>query len=241
MVEVSSFPENEIASRLHHEGLVFESTKKFGAAHEKFADARSLLLPGNTDFDNPMKPAAILQLARIDRDDGFTFAREAISKNGEPEKLKEGFNMMRGAKQSTEDLIARGLFSFSIEAWRKLMSEHGATIGTLFRLSVINHVVLEGVADNTPVEAYTQPAWSFLIRGSNYYYAANHAMNVARYERITVNGADAARWFGRAGFTAIGAFSHDRANAWNVSRTVAARLPQLRTKRAARASINSRP
>ncbi len=240
MVKVQGFPEQSDASRLHSEGLDFELAKNFRAAHKKFDQARSMLLPEGINSGDYLAPSAMLQVARVDRDDAFTFGRESM-RGKSAEKLSQAFSMMRGSEQSTKDLVEMGILNFSHEAWAKLMSEHGATIGTLFRLSVINKVVLDGVADDTPVDAYKDDAWHFLLRGSDYYYAASHAMNVARYERIIGNGDAVARWLGRAACTAAGALRQDKANAWNASRTVAARLPQLRSKRAARASVISRP
>jgi hypothetical protein len=221
---LTEFTIHKAADMAHKVGLDLEKIGDFPAAHQNFGHAHDLLDIGLVDYPND--PSLSLQLARVKRDDGFTSAREALQKD-RPQKLAEALRTLRISAEHSGKLADQGHQEFSPSAWAYLQAEHGATLAALFRIAVIDEVVFKGMVDTTTPDYYRDDPWRLLTRGSNWYYLASHAMNVARWERMRGRPLAMGRWIVRAAGSVIGAALYDRANEKPALETFSSRLPYL--------------
>lgn len=229
-----SFTVDPEAAEQHGLGLKYEVHGAYHLAHDQFFEAaRTLKRSGLAQRD---KPSTTLQLAHIQRDDGFTLTREAIATTKASQANLLLFNSYRktvGSEVAINSLLNQGVEAFTPEAWALLQSEYGATLGHAYRIAVVNHLLFsDAVTVISKPELFTDGpaemnAWQYLSRGSNRYYAANFAMNAARYETTQAHRRQAGLWVTRAAMQLPTALAHDRPNLLDTTLTLGGRLPHV--------------
>src|SRR5258707_188486 len=138
-MKINAFEVNSIAAIEHGRGSQLEKAHDYPAAHAAFNDAIDIL-----SGDEP-SPSTDLQTARIMRDDGFTYVREYIANNGDSLVYHTAVNTIGSSLALTTGLHKQGEAEYSADAWRYLLSEHGATVGLIGRLLTVRAVVLDRV------------------------------------------------------------------------------------------------
>ena len=144
---------------------------------------------------------------------------------------------------ATTSLIDLGEEEFEEESWRLLQSEHGATLDLADRISVVNEIPLDRLAEVIPLPHYSltkDTTWDYLLSGSNYDYSTSRAMDAARYERTKESGLHR-DWLERAKEQLELAQQNDSVNAPAIRRTIMRRTPPLASKWLAVLDITNRP
>lgn len=197
------------AQALHQHGLDLEvDGGDFAAAHTAFAAAEQRLESLESTDD------VRLQTARITRDDGFTYVREALASAG-----GEGASQQDSLFEKAESRLIGSMLIAAVltkkrapesRRERELFSEYGATIGVLGRMVVAQQVSSgdlplkrgnrEALAAIRNKQSYfgRDGAHGYLKQGSNMYYLVSNAMHGARAERLNGKPAHIAPWLGRA-------------------------------------------
>ena len=238
-----SFLKDRAAEKLHQQGLAHALTGDFSKAHSLLADARRTVHESSITYDLPSR---LLQLAGIERDNAFTFTREAIAADN-PSLLDPSYRKLFGVRDSTATLVKQGKLAFTSEDWAHLESEHGANLDLMFRVATVNKVIFNSAVSVIPVpEKHLAgdpewDAWQHLPNGSNRYFSASHAMNVARYEFIEGRAENVALWVHRAVLQLPAAIAYDPSNVIDVARTIVGRRHTTRDMPTALASVSSRP
>lgn len=229
--------ENPEARAIHSQGLEEALAGNFDTAHDMFAQAIGALgeETGTLFYDR----ARQFQWDLIDRDDGFTYVREAIAKES-PESLWIGERLLA---HSADDLEAIGrearLFLPKYDR-KRLYSEIGQTRGLQARAVTVEAVKFDDEVE-IPLNDY-RAAYSILARGLNQYFTANHAMAAARAELIARgHSLKLAQWVAIAAIAGAKSALADTSNTLPAVKTVVGRLPSLKSQEAARASVIEKP
>ena len=182
------FVKDELAASQHSDGFNLALMGDFAQAHEMLELARRSARI--SDFLSQHIPSRTLQLSQINRDEAFTMTREAIDSRGKI-LLEDSYHKMVTCIFATTSLIDLGEEEFEEESWRLLQSEHGATLDLADRISVVNEIPLDRLAEVIPLPHYSltkDTTWDYLLSGSNYDYSTSRAMDAARYERTKESG-----------------------------------------------------
>lgn len=239
---MSAFEVNDSARRQHEQGLRSEREGEFAKAHTAFESAQAILA------DLPDSPDVVIQRARIQRDDGFTFVRSAIARR-EVDDLGAGEKQLDESIAKTLLMIIRSKNTYPGKElplklgrgqWRELLSEHGATVGLAARLATVKEVIFDQPHSSPPSEVYSA-ASSILLKGGNGYYMVSNAMSAARQARIDSRVVEMSEWIGIASISVALSPLLDINNAAAASRTFASRLSYLKTKNVAIESVSKKP
>ncbi|MBX4199286.1 hypothetical protein KW789_00105 [Candidatus Saccharibacteria bacterium] len=238
---VEAFTENARARDLHSLGLEAALGRKdYATAYQLFDEAtRALGVPLSQSLHS--ESSLKLQGARIIRDKGFTSLREALY-GQDYGRLEEAHHSLVDSETMSAQMVQRGNETYSPEAWRFLISEHGATLGLLGRLATVCEVVQVPIEDVYEAEDYYDTAHKvFLSEGVNKYYQTSNAINAARHERINGRLTAAGIWMGRAALSVRQAKKHDPSNYEQARKTYTQRRAYLKSKRTAAASVLTKP
>lgn len=243
VVDTHAFQEHGGALGLHVLGLEAELHGDYPEAHAYFDRALVML-----DRVPPTVDVAV-QSARIQRDDGFTYARSAI-KTHDPSELDRAEQVIEQSSGKTLlQVIKAGNTSpgpepplrLSRKQSRELRSEHGSTMSLMGRLATIREVVFgERDEDNPPEETF-DAAHDWLRQGSNGYYRVSNAMAAARQERINKHPGQMRRWLARAAMGIAWSATFDQTNLKDAARTFGSRLRHVRSYQAAVESVSVKP
>ena len=236
-----SFTENSRAADLHRLGLEAALERKdYLAAHNLFDEAlRSLSVPLSRQL---YKDSSLtLQRAKIIRDKGFTSIREGLH-TGDYGHLDDAHHSLISSERMSAQLVHREQHIYSADAWKFLLSEHGATLGLLGRLATVCEVVQVPIHDIYEAEEYYDTAHqNFLSEGVNKYYQTSNAINAARHERLEGRLNTTGIWLGRAALSVRQAKKHDPSNYEPARKTYRQRRAYLKTKKTAARSVLVKP
>lgn len=241
---------NPEAQQYHEVGLMAELSGSYTQAHDLFDNALLVLANG------PQTLETVVQSARIERDDGFTYVRAAIGES-KPSLLDRAESSVSFAAENVGWLVigiesngADAPLDISEAAGKEVLAEYGATVSLLGRIATVKEVMLGGDArSESEVSAHhsneEQPhyymAHNILRRGNNGYYRVSNAMVAARQERLNRRPPKVAMWLGRAvtglAWTALKDPSNLRASVM----TVANRARHLRNYHVAVKSVTAQP
>lgn len=246
------------AGKLHMAGLEAARAGQFGEAHEQFDQAQTRLA------QEPETVNRLVQSARIERDRGFTYVREAAARR-ESAILELGRTTLNRSLDATAPFLSTLRYPLPLGAdalgrearvhqttkrsRREIFAEHGATLALLGRLATVNMVIQDiSATEETPAaitNADEQQAYGLahdLLRiGTNGYYRVNNAMNAARQEWLNGRVLHAGVWVARAsaglGWTVL----RDSQNLLPTTRTFLKNLSHLRSYTAAKDSVLIKP
>jgi hypothetical protein len=247
--------ENPEAARFHGLGLQAQLEGDYDEAHENLSEAASIL--GDTT-----SLAGQVQRARIRRDVGFTYVRQAVDDDSsklvvaaeamldislgdtKAAMLGEKFRELTGTEREGSTLAR--------EIRREVLAEHGATLGLLGRTATVRAVLLgvdtRGNGDEARQARTEEQKWygrdyahGLLKQGNNGYYWVSNAMNGARKEIINGQQLRAGKWMVRATEGLAWTARHDRRNLAAAQKTFLGRLPYLRSYDAAKDSVLVKP
>lgn len=245
-------------ARQHHEaglGAALGPDSDFGEAMEHFEEAEAVLESAEVTVDSQV------QLARIWRDKGFTILRRALLLE-DADIVPVARKLLTSSAKLTE--VAAGqtgelpydpagvtsAHGTRKHARREIFAEHGATLGTLARMTTAEEVLLGTVTagdDEAAVDArlndqaYYGAAHDFLTIGSNGYYLVSNAMCGARQEVLNGQRLGSKVWLARAARGLAWTSVHDGRNAAQAFGTAARRSLHLRSYDAAKASVIAKP
>ena len=253
LIGARALVENPEAMLLHTEGLDAEMNGDFASVHESFTVAQAILatLPETMD--------TITQSARIVRDNGFTYVREAIHKS-DTSLLRAASLCINDSIEATAPIVSGTIFAWpeapssvtntAKRGRREVITEHGATVSLLGRLSTVKSVML-GIDTRTDEPSAVQArsidqqgyalAHDLLRRGNNGYYRVSNAMMGARQERLNGRLPHAFVWLGRAASGVAWTAVRDPRNFKSTILTVGNRLRDIRSYKAAHDSVLVRP
>jgi hypothetical protein len=250
-IETATFVLDERAQQLHQAGLAAELQASFTDARICFAGALDILA------EQPQTLDIYVQTARIQRDEGFTFVREALTRQAPLPFSRAETTLGRSARMTgfllgetrPPDGIDIPAESMSKAQQRELLAEHGATINLLGRLATARQT-LSGqdgafatfrALNSRQRRNWYELAHAFHREGSNGYYRVSNAVTGARAERMGGDLPHLVRWLGRAaaglGWTA----AHDRRNLLRASLTFSSRTLHLATPGTATRSVRVKP
>lgn len=250
---------NHFADKYHQAGLEAELSKDFVGAYANFDNA-SRVLNDKSKTDRTIDTQ--VQLARIERDHGFTFVREALHTSNEIGKYETRFvfgsnssndfiypylenarEHLYASKGSTDSMIKELKGDQPnprlLEARADIFAEHGATLGLLGRLATAEQTMLIAKAD-TDCPEYSK-AHLFLTQGNNGYYLVSNAMNAARHQRINGNTSESFSWLVKADKGILWTAKHDRSNLKAATLTAGSRTLDLLTRSKAIESVYTKP
>ncbi len=229
----------------HKAGLKYEGYSAFSDAHNSFAKARKVIkssLLARTDARS-----AELQLARVNRDDAFATAREAIETTSST-RLVASARQMIGAELAAFSLFGERVDDLALKAKEYLEAEYGSILSAGFRISEVNEITFRGKETIIPKtggyindDDQKRNAWYHLSRGNNLTYRALHAMIVARHELIVGNEQAMLDWHlrGLAQIALAQQYAPDGLE--DIRETMIVREPQLLSQRVAVASVACLP
>lgn len=249
---------NPYADKYHQAGLEAELSKDFIGAYANFNNADRVL---NDESKTVRTVDTQIQLARIERDYGFTFVREALHVSNEIGKYETRFvfgsnssddvvypylesarGHLYGSKGSTDSMIKELKGDKPnprlLEAKADIFAEHGATLSLLGRLATAGQIMLIEGDPNCP--EYLK-AHNYLKQGNNGYYLVSNAMTAARHERINSNTSESLSWLVKAGQGIFWAARHDRFNLKAATLTAGKRTLDLLTRSRAIESVYTKP
>lgn len=262
MAHLETLTINPEAQRLHSIGLQAGLDGEYVVAYKQFDNALQLLATADmmrSDGglqDNGLKNIdSDVQVAHIVRDKGFTYAREAITKNDTvffdlaQERVTESFNTTKpivkniyGSRGTWPDLSKLK----PTRRHEQIISQHGATVSCMARITTAR-AVMEGVdtrhdeeVANGIVEPY-EDAHDLLRLGNNGYYLVSNAMTAARQERLNGNLPEVTRWLARAANGLMWTGLHDHDNIKAATLTAASRVRHLRSHQVAEDSVFVKP
>lgn len=185
-----------------------------------------------------------LHKARVRRDVGFSFVREALDSPDDARLalLQQAWIATEDSVRVTDELMPKhetALAQYTPEAEDYLFSEHGATISCLGRIAVVAEV-LDIDNSRRPSELFEE-AQAYLAKGSNRYYETSNAMNAARWAAINSENRERGMWVVRAQIAVSRAEIEDHGNFAPAAATYEERLRSLEKPAAARASVLERP
>jgi hypothetical protein len=224
-----------IANHLHNTGLVYSLNGDNESARESYFAAIA-------EYGEEDTPRNLVQLARILRDLGFTYVRDAIREN--PVK---NLGIARVTLKDSIDLFddVYACEELDGEAYRYLLSEHGATVGLLARTATVEGLLTPDSdqsrqADRHAIDEYVT-AGDFLSESDNSYYRTSNLVNAARHEAAYNRPILGLNWFSRSVGVAALSLVQDAGNAANNARTVADKARVMLRPSAARRSVLARP
>ena len=241
---------NSEAQQFHESGLRAELAGNYGQAHESFDTAHAVLSGVPQTLDT------VVQAARITRDAGFTYVREAISEHS-PSILDQAHRIIQSSVESTAPLVSGVAFIGTSQpeanpqkAQKEFLAEHGATVSLLGRIATVKEVIV-GIdtrgnskeaqnARNVEQQPYSL-AHDILRRGNNGYYRVSNAMVGARQERLNGRLPQMVRWLGRATTGLAWTALRDPSNLKPAVRTIGNRSRHLRSYQAAINSVTTHP
>jgi tetratricopeptide (TPR) repeat protein len=230
------------AESFHDQGLALELAGNYDDAQGAFTQALDVLSDRNpgytlTEID--------IQRGRVYRDMGFNAVRKAIvTAPGalRAQQLSNAYKWLASSAQHLGPLIDDTDKSWPTRRTREVRSEVGATTSLIGRLGTLKGVL--GIEDRNYEyqESRYDDAAEDLAAGSNRYYEASNAMCAARAMVVAFDepGA-AAAWVSRAMWAGAKANANDWSNVKHTWQTIGRRLPDLRSKKAAEASVLARP
>lgn len=234
MNKLDLFPKPQ-AELLHVKGLSDSLKGDNNGAREAYFAALA-------QYDEEDTPRNLVQIARVLRDLGFTYVRDAIQENP---VINLGI-----ARATLEESIA--LFSdahtredYDREAYKYLLAEHGASIGLLARMATVSGLLATDLdharaADRQAIGEYARAA-EVLRQSDNSYYRTSNLVNAARHETAFDRPILGLTWFSRSvGATAV-SLVQDAGNTLNGARTVADKAKVMLRPSAARRSVLTRP
>lgn len=238
---------NHFADKYHQAGLEAELSKDFIGAYANFDDANRVL---NDESKTVRTVDTQIQLARIERDYGFTFVREALNLSNKFDKdaivnpyLESARAHLYGSKNITDEMVKDLKYGQQeprvLEAKAEIFAEHGATLGLLGRLATAEQTMLIVEADSDCPE-YSK-AHKFLKQGNNGYYLVSNAMNAARHQRISGNTSESLSWLAKANSGLLWTARHDRSNLKAATLTAGSRTLDLLTRSRAIESVYTKP
>jgi hypothetical protein len=218
----------EAAAQAHTDGLNAALAGEFDTAHTLFVGGLSLL---RQPAGMRQTPATVVQEARLIRDDGFTFTRQANAEvdpllcegyfADAVECLTESVDMTRRVTGvSRQSPHGRPVESLTELQTREALSEHAMT-GGLLGVTVIARTVSLNRVDHSG-KSPRREIMDGLVRIIKAYELAQHGTNiyyVGRLARLALRGEQlygrphTALWLGRITASAAQASIHDKANA----------------------------
>ncbi len=242
---------NSEAQQFHESGLRAELAGNYEQAHESF-DVAHVVLNGV-----PQTLDTVVQAARITRDDGFTYVREAISEHSSS-ILDQAHRIIQNSVESTAPLVSGVAFISTSrpeanpqKAQKEFLAEHGATVSLLGRIATVKEVIVgidtrgnskeaQNARRNVEQQLYSL-AHDILRRGNNGYYRVSNAMVGARQERLNGRLPQTVRWLGRATTGLAWTALRDPSNLKAAVRTIGNRARHLRSYQAAVNSVTTHP
>lgn len=254
--------ENTDARELHEAGMAAQGRGDLAEAHSALTAAIRIVA-------SEVEPSgdSVIQVARITRDQGFTYVREAIAERHSA-YLEEARQTLLLATNLTEPLVAgksdqlyfmptESSLGEADEPVKKklrgeIYAEHGSTLALLGRTATVRAVMLDIDSRGDGVVAREERkekqkwygrdfAHGYLKNGNNGYYLVSNAMNGARQEIINGQRMRAGKWVVRAAASLAWTTQYDRRNWLAARNTFLNRLPYLRSYDAAKASVLVKP
>jgi hypothetical protein len=244
---------NPEAQQLHETGLIAELSGDYARAHESFDAARQVIISSpETTVDG------IVQLARINRDDGFTYLRTATAE-ANPSILDQARQAIERSVEATAPLVSGTAFIGNSlpqpqetpkKVRREILAEHGVTVSLLGRLVTVKEVMLgvdtrgDSEVARLARDVEQQPyglAHDILRLGNNGYYRVINAMVGARQERLNGRFLHTVVWLGRAANGLVWTAIRDPQNLKAAVYTTGNRIRHLRSYKAAVTSALNKP
>ncbi|HVV25902.1 MAG TPA: hypothetical protein VHC21_02630 [Candidatus Saccharimonadales bacterium] len=247
--------EDPEAARLHAVGLQAQLAGDHDQALATLNTAAAIL-EGRSSLSRQV------QLARIARDTGFTYVRQAVSSEV-PALLDDSEGMLGYSQRLTEAAMegneficltdaAAGGSIMAREMRREVLAEHGATLSLLGRSATVRAVLLDvdtrGRGETARHKRTEEQRWydrnyahGYLKEGNNGYYLVSNAVHGARQEILNGQRLRAGKWLVRAVEGLAWTTKNDRRNLAPAQKTFADRLPSLRSYEAAKASVLAKP
>lgn len=234
VIESSLLAINDETSKLHNHGLKASLRGDFTSAQNAFADAREALVSTKPTIDMQV------QLSRIVRDEGYTFARKAVSEGDislletAESRVVESLSLMNAGNLNKLEFLDPG---DPEQKAREINAEQAATLSALGRVATAR-TALNGSLVET--DAYLE-SHKYAVLGSNGYYRVSNSVNAARHERIYGQPVKVARWLGRAASGLMWTAVKDRKNLRRAVLTTGDRVLHLQSKKSAIRSVLNRP
>lgn len=246
--------ENPDAARLHVAGLeTVLHQQDFTKGHILFTEAEAVLLGDAPTIDSEV------QRARINRDNAFTYVREALATGG-LDTLDVGESALRGAILITANVLdpscliefdERQLDGGSLKkATREIFSEHGSSINLLGGAATAQAILrgLDMSGDEEEAVKHRRDdqrpyglAHGFARTGNNGYIRVNGAMRAARQARLNRDAVGVGVWLNRGVYGLHWTALYDRRNLQMAGRTFFGRALHLQSYSAAENSVFTHP